>query len=66
MADLPSLEEIRALLGKRVRAWNSLEPPHYVVGVLTGFTDDGEFDVKDSMGITNYCWPLLKIEELHD
>lgn len=56
-------ETCKALLGHKVRVTISDTPLVQHVGVLHGFTDDGEVDVREETGAMVYAWPLLRIEE---
>jgi hypothetical protein len=57
-------ETCRSLLGKKVRATISDEPLVQHIGILHGFTDDGEVDIREvETGIMQYAWPLLEIEQ---
>jgi hypothetical protein len=59
---LPETAYARSLLGCQVRV--KLGEQTVVHGRLLAFSDDGEFEVADSMGAVHYCWPMLAIEPL--
>jgi len=69
MTAIPSIDDVRALLGKKVRVTlnrgSGEHPATVTTGTLLGFGDGGDFEILEANGFMHYCWPLLDIEELH-
>jgi hypothetical protein len=57
-------ETCKSLLGHKVRVTISDEPLVQHVGILHGFTEDGEVDIREESGVIQFAWPLLEIEEM--
>ena len=54
----------KRLLGKKVRVTLDRCPSTTIVtGQLLSFNDAGGFVVRDDDGVTQFCWPMLDIEE---
>jgi len=53
-----------SLLGRQVVV--TLDEGERVVasGQLLAFGDDGQVVIRDEMGFTHWCWPMLQIEEV--
>jgi hypothetical protein len=52
-------EHMRSLLGKRVEVIIDRDKPVTVIGVLHGFTEDGEVCVRDDDLTFRWAWPNL-------
>lgn len=59
-------DDVRALLGQRVKAFLTYEneqgTAEIAVGTLIGFGQGGDFEILEDDGFVHYCWPLLDIE----
>jgi hypothetical protein len=65
---MPTLDEVRALFGKRVKVVLHQEEGSEAVittGILLGFGPGGDFEILEADGFVHYCWPLLDVEEFH-
>lgn len=57
------LADAAPLLGKEVKVTLAHDDPRGVVeGTLLSFADSGEVIVRDEMGFTHWCWPMLEVE----
>lgn len=63
---MPTTEQQRAMLGKRVKVTLATAPnqPVITTGTLLGFGEGGDFEILEDDGCVHYCWPLLDIELL--
>jgi biotin-(acetyl-CoA carboxylase) ligase len=52
---------VAPLLGKRVRV--KLAQQVVQEGVLLGFGDGGDVELRQDDGLVHHCWPLLAVEE---
>jgi hypothetical protein len=53
---------VTSLLGKRVKV--KLAAHVVQEGVLLGYGDGGDVELRQDDGMVHHCWPLLEVEEV--